>query len=154
MNARKSSMFLFLMSKLKPGALDAIIPHGPKVSGATREYLIAMAIKGFSAELNDREISGKLGRIQKMLVEVAGRRLVADYGDDDWCGTPWPKRFPPPEPDPFPWFPFTTVTLNPQPLPPRALQKEIGGYLLLLSEATSHKDASKALQTLGNRLMR
>ena len=156
MNARKSSMLLYLIGKMNPKAWDAIIPHGPKVSAAAREYMIAMALKGFSAELSNRAVSGRLASIQKMLVKSAGPRLVADYGDDDWCGTPWPKRFPFPfpEPDPFPWFSFSDVMLNPQPLPPRALQKEIGGYLLLLSEATSHEEAAKELQSVGNSLIR
>lgn len=154
MNARKSSMFLYLVGKLNPKAWDAINPHGPKVSAAVREYMIAMALKGFSAELNNRAVSGRLASIQKKLVESAGPRLVADYADDDWCGTPGPKRFPFPEPDPFPWFSFSDVMLNPQPLPPKALQKEIGGYLLLLSEATSHEEAAKELQSVGNSLIR
>jgi hypothetical protein len=155
-NARKSSMFLYLIGKIKPEAWDAIIPHGPKVSIAAREYMIAMALKGFSAELNNRSVSPRLARVQKMLVESAGPRMVADFHDDDWCGTPWPKRFPfpVPEPDPFPWFSFSDVMLNPQPLPPKALQKEIGGYLLLLSEATSHEAAAKELRAVGNRLLR
>ena len=156
MNARESTMFLYLIGKINPQAWDAIIPHGPKVSSAAREYMVAMALKGFSAELNNRAVSGRLASIQKKLVESAGPRLVADYGDDDWCGTPWPRRFPFPfpMPDPFPSFSFSDVMLNPQPLPPKALQKEIGGYLLLLSEATSHEGAAKELQSVGNSLIR
>jgi hypothetical protein len=156
MNARKSSMFLYLIAKINPQAWDAIIPHGPKVSAAARDYMVAMALKGFAAELNNRAASGRLARIQKKLAESAGPRLAGDYSDDDWCGTPWPKRFPFPfpEPDPFPWFSFSDVMLNPQPLPPKALQKEIGGYLLLLSEATSHEEAAKELQAVGNSLIR
>lgn len=155
MNARKTSMFLYLVARIDPRAWDAIIPHGPKVSIAAREYMIAMALKGFSAELNNRAVSGKLATIQKRLVESAGSRLAADYGDDDWCGTPWPKKFPFPfpEPGPFPWFSFSDVMLNPQPLPPKALGKEIGGYLMLLSEATGNEAIAKDLKSIGNSLI-
>jgi hypothetical protein len=44
--------------------------------------------------------------------------------------------------------------LNPQPLPPKALQREIGGYLLVLSGATSLEGVAKELETIGNSLIR
>jgi hypothetical protein len=44
--------------------------------------------------------------------------------------------------------------LNPQPLPPKELQREIGGYLLMLSEATSVEEVAKELGNIGNRLVR
>jgi len=148
-------MFLYLIGKINPQAWDALIPHGPRVSSAAREYLVALALKGFAAELGDRAVSGKLATIQKTLVTSAGSRLAADYDDDNWCGTPGPR---PPGPflgpHPEPWFLFSEVMLNPQQLPPKDLRKEIGGYLLLLSEATSHEDAAKELQSVGNSLIR
>lgn len=147
-------MFLYLIGKLKPEAWDAIIPHGPKVSIASRELMIAMAIKGLSAELDNRAAAKKLGGFQQLLVKFAGERLAQDFGDDDWCGTPWPKKIPFPEPDPFPWFSFSDVMLNPQPLPPKALQKEIGGYLLLLSEATTLEAVGKGLESVGSSLVK
>ena len=155
MNARKTSMFLYFVAKIRPEAWDAIIPHGPKVSLASREYMIAIALKGFSSELGKRAGTQKLASIQKTLVNFAGEQLAADYGDDDWCGTPWPRKFPLPfpEPDPFPWFSFADVMLNPQPLPPKELQKEIGGYLLLLSESTSQEGVAKDLKSVGNSLL-
>ena len=160
MNARHSTLHLYLIAKINPQAWDAIIPHGPKVSPAAREYLIAMALKGFSAELSNRAVSARLAGIQKRLVESAGSRLAADYGDDDWCPRPWHIKIPipvpgPRRPDPAPWFSsFAEVMLNPQPLPPKAAQKEIAGYLLLLSEATANQEAAKELQAIGNSLMR
>ena len=155
MNPRRASMFLYLIGKLKPAAWDAIIPHGPKVSIASREYMIAIALKGFSAELNNRAVARKLTGIQQALVKFASERLAESFGDDDWCGTPWPKKFPSPfpDPDPTPWFSFSEVMLNPQPLPPKALQKEIGGYLLMLSEATTLEAAAKELESVGNSLV-
>jgi hypothetical protein len=153
MNARKTSMFLYLIAKMRPEAIDGIIPHGPKVSLASREYMIALALKGFSSELENRAVSQKLGAVQKALVTFAGSRLVADYDDDDWCPTPWHRKYPIPEPGPFPWLSFGDVMLNPQPLPPKELQREIGGYLLLLSEATSLEGVAKDLKSLGNSLV-
>lgn len=153
MNARKASMFLYLIGKLKPAAWDAINPHGPKISIASREYMIAMAIKGFSTELENRTVGRKLSALQKALVDFASAHLAQDFGDDDWCGTPFSRPFPFPEPDTFPWFSFSDVMLNPQPLPPKARQKEIGGYLLLLSEATTLAEVANGLQAIGDNLI-
>ena len=49
--------------------------------------------------------------------------------------------------------PGSSRMLNPQPLPPKELDREIGGYLVMLSEATSQKTAAKELQSLGHSLM-
>lgn len=156
MNARKISMLLYLIARIRPEAWDAIIPHGPRISLASREYMIAIALKGFSSELGSRAVTQKLAGAQKALVSFAGGQLAADFEDDNWCGTPWPKKFPGPgpEPDPYPWFSFGDVMLNPQPLPPRELQKQIGGYLLLLSEATSLEGVAKDLKSVGSGLLR
>jgi hypothetical protein len=158
MNPGHTSLLLYLLAKLKPEAWDAIIPHGPKVSVAAREYLIAMSLKGFAAQLSNRAVVRKLGGIQQSLVRFAGERLAANYGDDDWCGTPWPRHFPfpvpGPGPDPFAGFSFSDVMLNPQPLPPKESQRQIGGYLLLLAEATSLEGVAKDLQAIGKSLVR
>src|SRR4051794_2354643 len=159
MNARKSTAFLYFIGKLNPKAWDAIIPHGPKVSRAGREYLIAHALKGFAAELENRAVTTKLARLQTRLVESAAQTLVADWDDDGWCGTvprppiPWPGPIPGPDPEPYPWRSFSDVMLNPQPLPPKERQREIGGYLLLLSEVTSLDDVALELQTIANGLL-
>jgi hypothetical protein len=160
MNARKTTAFLNFLIKLKPEAADAVFPHGPKVSRAGREYLIAHAVKGFAAELNNRALAGKLARVQTRLVESAAQSLVADWDDDGWCGTivripfPFPGPVPGPDPDPNPWRAFSEVMLNPQPLPPgKQLQREIGGYLLLLSEITSLDDVATDLQSIANGLL-
>jgi len=152
MNARSTSRFLYIIAKLKPAIWDSIHPHGPRVSIASREYLIAMAIKGFASELNQRSLSTKLAAVQKTLVQFAGQRIATDYDDDNWCGTGRPP-IPVPGPNPF-GFSLDEVMLNPQPLPPKELQREIGGYLLMLSEATSHEGAAKDLGSIAGSLMR
>src|SRR6476620_6236990 len=119
MNARRSSLFLYIIGKLKPQAWDAIHPHGPRVSLASREYMIAMAVKGFAAELSNRAVARKLTGVQKTLVKFASEGFAADYDDDNWCPT---GRVPIPIPEPGPFgFSFEEVLLNPQPLPPKAL---------------------------------
>jgi hypothetical protein len=160
MNARKSTAFLYFLGKLNPKAWDAIIPHGPKISRAGREYLIAHALKGFAAELENRAVVSKLTRVQTRLVESAAQSLVADWDDDGWCGTiprlpfPWPGPTPGPDPEPYPWrSAFSDVMLNPQPLPPKERQREIAGYLLMLSEVTSLDDVATELQSIGNNLL-
>jgi hypothetical protein len=152
MNARRSSLFLYIIGRLKPEAWDAIHPHGPKVSIASREYMIAMAVKGFASELSDRAVGRKLAGVQKTLVKFANERIAADYDDDNWCPT---GRVPIPIPEPGPFgFSFEEVLLNPQPLPPKELKREIGGYLLVLSGATSLQGVAKELETIGSRLIR
>jgi hypothetical protein len=137
-----------MLAKIRPEAWDAIIPHSPKVSVASREYLIAMALKGFSSELTNKAVSHKLAAVQKSLVAFAGQQLSADFDDDDWCGTPYPGKH-----GPGPVVSFEEAMLNPQPLPPKDLEREIGGYLVMLSEVTSQQEAAKELQSLGRGLM-
>ena len=155
MNARNSSLLLYIIAKLNPAAWDAIIPHGPQISVASREYLIAMALKGFSAELGKHAVAEKLAGIQKTLVKFSGERLAAEFDDDNWCGTRVPHiPIPFPGPDPSPWSSLSWAMLNPQPLPPREVPKEIGGYLTMLAQATSLGSVAKELETLGGELLR
>ncbi len=148
MNPRRTSLFLYLIAKIRPEAWDAIIPHSPQVSVASREYMIAMALKGFSTELHNKTVVQRLGAIQKSLVSFAGQQLSADFDDDNWCGTPYPGKH-----GPGPLASFEEVMLNPQPLPPKEVDREIGGYLVMLSEATSQQSVAKELQSLGNTLL-
>ena len=148
MNPRRTSLFLYLVAKMRPEAWDAIIPHSPQVSVASREYLIAMALKGFSAELHNKTVAQRLGPIEKTLVSVAGQQLSADFDDDNWCGTPYPGKH-----GPGPLASFEEVMLNPQPLPPKEVDREIGGYLSMLSEATTQPSVAKDLQALSNTLL-
>lgn len=152
MNARRSSMFLYIIGKLKPQIWDAIHPHGPRVSIASREYMIAMAVKGFASEMSNRVVARKLAGVEKALVKFASERIAADYDDDDWCPT-GKVPIPIPEPGPF-GFSFDEVLLNPQPLPPKQLQREIGGYLMMLAGATSLERVGKELEKIGNSLIR
>lgn len=152
MNARNISMFMYMIAKMKPQIWDVIGPTGLKVSPASREYMIAIALKGFSSELGNKVDTKKLVSIQHTLVKFASDNLASGYVDDDWCGTL--GKVPIPVPVPTPWSSHAEVMLNPQPLPPAELQKEIGGYLLLLSEATSQQDVAKDLQSIGNSLLR
>jgi hypothetical protein len=159
MNARKSTAFLYFLGKLNPRAWDALIPHGPKVSRASREYFAAQCIKGFAAELNNRSLAPKLLDIQHRLAESAAKTLVADFDDDNWCGNfpkpphPLPIPVPVPDPEPYPWLAGSEVMLSPQPLPPKERQREIGGYLSMLSEITSLDDVARDLQSIANTLM-
>jgi hypothetical protein len=148
MNPRRTSIFLYLIAKMRPEAWDAIIPHSPQVSVASREYLIAMALKGFSAELSNKALAQKLTGIEKSLVGFSAQQLSADFDDDNWCGTPYPGKH-----GPGPLVSFEDVMLNPQPLPPKELEREIGGYLMMLSEATSQESAARDLQSLASSLL-
>jgi hypothetical protein len=154
MNAEQLTMLAYLGVKIPPQAWDAIFPMGPRISRAAREYFIAQALKGFSARLTNRKVIEQLNKIQKTLVDFAGGQLAVDYDDDDWCPTGRPRKIPVPHPFPWPWLMFSDE-LNPQPEPPISdLSKQIGGYLLLLSQATSQEPVAKQLETIGNSLMR
>jgi hypothetical protein len=148
MNPRRTSIFLYLIAKMRPEAWDAIIPRSPQVSVASREYLIAMALKGFPAELPNKAVAQKLTGIEKTLAGFSAQKLAAEFDDDNWCGTPYPGKH-----GPGPLASFEDVMLNPQPLPPKELEREIGGYLMMLSEATSQESAARDLQSLASSLL-
>ena len=157
MDPRRSTFLLSIIAKRHPEAWDAIAPHGPKLGVATREYMIAMALKGFSAELGSGATTARLKKAQKDLVSFAAGRLVKDYEDDNWCPLPprppLPVPVPSPGPGPDPWpISFSEVMLNPQPLPPRELARQIGAYIVLLSEATTVKEVAKELHSIGTGL--
>ena len=146
MNTKQLTMLAYLGARIPPQAWDAIFPMGPKFSTAAREYFIAQALKGFAARLRNPKIVGQLKTIQRALVGFAAGQLAADYDDDNWCGTP-------PRPHPWPWL-LVSDELNPQPEPPLTeLAKETGGYLLLLSQATSQPEAAKQLEAIAKTLM-
>ena len=116
-------MFMYMIAKMKPQIWDVIGPTGLKVSPASREYMIAIALKGFSSELGNKVDTKKLVSIQHTLVKFASDNLASGYVDDDWCGTL--GKVPIPVPVPTPWSSHAEVMLNPQPLPPAELPRDV-----------------------------
>jgi hypothetical protein len=113
--ARRSKMstsqLLVLFASIHPEAYDAIHPQGP----------LTHAAHGASVSLNPQPIPPGVAfqvAAAQMAHGLAGMGLKANVrGEstdfvrefiDDWCGTPWPHKWPwpppgPLEPDPSPW---------------------------------------------------
>lgn len=102
----KMSKLLAIISSLHPEGEDAIHPHGPVLR--TRGELVALnpqplpprevraaidLAKHLSHAALEAELSGeRSARAEAFLVEMI----------DDWCGVPWPRKWPWPWPGPRP----------------------------------------------------
>jgi hypothetical protein len=109
-----TTAFLAIIGRIPPQAWDAIIPHGARVSVRNPAELVALNPQ----PLPPRE--AYLVAAAEMAHSVASLAVEADVrGEqsgfvsefiDDWCGTPWPKKWPWPwpgpgeGPDPEPWI--------------------------------------------------
>jgi hypothetical protein len=100
------SKLLSIVGRIRPEALDAIIPHSPAVgrwtSGFDRVALNPQPLpprEGF--ELGAVDLAHEIVRIA-VAEEARGGSAVSLVSEiiDDWCGTPWPKKFPWPWPGP------------------------------------------------------
>lgn len=108
-NESAMSEFLSLLAhlgRIDPRAWDAIIPHGPVIRGS----------RGDKVSLNPQPLPPvDTFQFEAALVahEVVGLALEFDARDgggsglvgqvtDDWCGTPWPRKWPWPWPGPRP----------------------------------------------------
>ena len=152
MNARRSSLFLYIIGKLQAGSLGRNSSARPQSVRRLTGVYDRDGGQRVASELRNRAVARKLAGVQKALVKFASERIAADYDDDDWCPT---GRVPIPIPVPGPFGSlFEEVLLNPQPLPPKELQREIGGYLLMLSGATSLEGVARDLETIGRSLIR
>ena len=98
---------LSIVARMPPAAWDAIIPHGPRLGGASRGDLVALNpqplpprdpfLEG-AAELAHEAVRTAVGMSMRG-ESPAGflHELVAD-----WCDTPWPRKWPWPWPGPRP----------------------------------------------------
>src|SRR3954464_4851413 len=118
----KTSILVFL-AQLRPEMIDAILPHGPRISVAARHVMTSMIVKSISQELKDADLSKELYRAGKTLFD-AGMKSIS-YDDDIWYWTPHP------EPG-RQIFGEEDTMLNPQPLPPHE-QAYYGAHLILLA---------------------
>ena len=99
-----TTAFLALIGRIPPQAWDAIIPHGARVSVRNPAEFVALNPQ----PLPPRE--AYLVAAAEMANSVAALAVEADVrGEqsgfvsefiDDWCGTPWPKKWPWPWPGP------------------------------------------------------
>jgi len=139
----KTSILVFL-AHLRPEMIDAIIPHGPKISLAARHVMASMLIKSISQELKDPDLSGELHRAGKILFD-AGMKSIS-YNEDVWYWGPQPE----------PWrqiFGQEETMLNPQPLPPHE-QAYYGAHLIILANTIFFENVQEVLHTIGMALMK
>jgi hypothetical protein len=93
---------LKLMATIPPGAWDAIIPHGPAFhshGGLASHHAQALPPK-YAFAVGAAEMAHELVRIA-VETEVRGESAAVFVKAfiDDWCGTPWPHKWP----WPWPW---------------------------------------------------
>lgn len=101
----RSAQLLSIIARMNPAIWDAIIPHGPRMSSRVDQVA-----------LNPQPLPPKealLVGAAEMAHRVAGLAIEAELrGEsatgfvrefiDDWCGTPWPRKWPWPWPGPHP----------------------------------------------------
>jgi hypothetical protein len=103
---------LMLIARM-PEALDALHPHGPLVlnKGSARVALNPQPLPAREAiVLGAATMARDVARLA-VETDVQGGRASVWLVDfiDDWCGTPWPHKWPwplpgpGPDPDPHPW---------------------------------------------------
>ncbi|WP_430296557.1 hypothetical protein [Sinomonas sp. B1-1] len=125
---------LAAISRLRPEIWDAIIPHGP-VNGRRVE----------SVALNPQPLPPKdphdiavgavsmANRVVHLAIEaqLRGENPAGWVGElvEDWCGTPWPRRWPWPWPGPRP-------DEGPFPEPWRIQEARIVGAIVFASAAS------------------
>jgi hypothetical protein len=115
---------LAVLARINPAVWDAIIPHGPVLSGASAFEAVS---KASEVELNPQPLPPRQQlllasatvahdvALAAVTAEAAGTEAasrIVGRAVDDWCGTeprhfpiPWPGPWPfpwPPEPEPHP----------------------------------------------------
>ena len=111
----RSVSLLSLVARLRPEAWDAIIPHSPATGAgaATRVALNPQPLPpGEAFVVEAARMAHEVIRLA-VETELRGESAAGFVREfiDDWCGTPWPHRWPWPwpgpqpggDPDPNPW---------------------------------------------------
>ena len=96
---------LSIIGGIRPEAWDAIIPHGPVLrSPLERVALNPQPLPPKEAFLvSAADLANEITRIAVEL-DVRGESPVGFVNEliEDWCGTPWPRKWPWPWPGPRP----------------------------------------------------
>jgi hypothetical protein len=100
-----AAQLLKIIATIRPEAWDAIIPHSPAV--VSRAELAALNPQPLPPRdafaVNAARMAHELVRIA-IETEVRGESAAGFVTEfvDDWCGTPWPRKWPWPWPGPRP----------------------------------------------------
>ncbi len=97
----RASQLLSIIGRIDPRAWDAIIPHGPVIRGPGD----LVALNPQPLPPRERLLVGAAVMAQdigRIAVEqnVRGEKAAGFVSEfiDDWCGTPWPHKWPHPGP--------------------------------------------------------
>ncbi len=111
-----TKIVLELLAKIQPAMYDAIHPQqeaqvfqnhgfnqGQEIAAVYRPYNARFSWKSYVDNIICQDLSLIIGQTQLLAhipkENAAGQKqalleLITDY-EDDWCGTSWPKKFPP-----------------------------------------------------------
>jgi hypothetical protein len=146
---------LALIGRIGPEAWDAIVPHGPRLRVPAGEgHLDWAALNPQPLPPEDRLLTAAAQLAHELVrgaitIEMQGGSSSGPVSEliDEWCGTPWPRRWPWPWPGPRP---------DDGPLPdPWAVQTaRVVGALIFASMASrlSDGDLQEALAKGADRL--
>lgn len=102
-----SAALLTTLARIRPQVWDAIIPHGPVRVIGSPEDLVALNPQPLPPQPpSDAFLIGAARMahaVTRMAVEADLRGEATDFVArwvDDWCATPWPRKWPWPWPDP------------------------------------------------------
>jgi hypothetical protein len=131
------STLLALIGRIRPQAWDAIVPHGPPLRVAAGEGHQDWAAlnpqpipPGDALATEAAHLAHELVR-SAVAIEMQGGSSSALVSKliDDWCDTPWPRRWPWPWPGPHPNW-------GPHPLPWDMQTARVVGALIFASMAS------------------
>ncbi len=100
----RATSLLSIIGSINPAAWDAIIPHGPGVASRLEQ----VALNPQPLPPHDGLLVGAANMahaVARLAVEASLRGESTDFVReviDDWCGTPWPRKWPWPWPGPRP----------------------------------------------------
>lgn len=125
-------------------ALDAVFPHGPILSKATKELALAQIVRDIALQVPFKEHKARLLAIGRKQVDFASSGLLAGWEEGDDLCPPWkpfPFPWPPSGPLPDPWFEFENLL-------------DHARSLRLIAQLTTIGDAGKELEDIAAELGR
>ena len=149
-----TSELLQIIGRINPAAWDFIIPHGPLVgprgaAAASRADIAALNPQPLPPEPDPWLIEA--AAMARELVQQAVFDSMRGQSDpgwvreiiDDWCGTPWPRKWPWPWPGP-----------GPDPDPRQVQEARLVGAVILASYGSRlrESDLGGVLTDLADRL--
>ncbi len=100
----RATSLLSIIGRINPAVWDAIVPHGPRF--ASRLEQVALNPQPLPPHEGLLVGAAEMAHtVARLAVEASVRGESTDFVReviDDWCGTPWPRKWPWPWPGPRP----------------------------------------------------